>query len=107
MSITVPAGWASPLTSKWPLLGSRAESQSWYLVMASPSASVTENRLDKAVVTPRAMLLLEVTTAGALFGNGETVKGDQMLQLLPSEAWISSVSPTKPVTKDVCASCAA
>src|SRR5882724_12231161 len=48
MSITVPAAWATPPTTKWPLAESRVESHSWYLVMVSPSGSLTENRLDSA-----------------------------------------------------------
>src|SRR5690349_7911022 len=74
--------------------------------MASPSASLTENRLDSAIVWLATMVLLAVVTTGGVLGVVVTVKGDQgmvktWLQSTPSKARICRLSPTVPATKEV------
>src|SRR5258706_185194 len=80
--------------------------------MASPSASLTEIRLDKARVWAGVVLTVLVVTTGELLTLGPMVKGAQLalsaaLQALPSKTRICSSSLTEPVTKLVCAGCAA
>src|SRR3569833_1948653 len=65
ISTTVPAACGVPPMVKLPLVGSRVPSQSWYLVMASPSASLILNRLERDTVLPTARLLLTVVNCGA------------------------------------------
>src|SRR5260221_14583347 len=80
--------------------------------MASPSASLTEIRLDKARVWAGVVLTVLVVTTGELLTLGPMVKGAQLalsaaLQALPSKTRICRSSLTVPVTKLVCAAWAA
>src|SRR5438034_684163 len=92
MSITVLADLAWPLTTKWPLLGSAVPSQSWYLVMASPSPSMAVNRSDGKSVRPCWGVGVLVATAGAVLVT-VNLKGDHAalsgaLQSMPSNTRI-------------------
>src|SRR5438046_1138352 len=82
--------------------------------MVSPSASLTENRLDRVTVLPWVKLLSAVVTTGAVLGGTVTLKGDQRtagvwLQSAPSKARIcTKLSLTEdPATKEVWATWAA
>jgi hypothetical protein len=112
ISITVLAAWIALPTMKWPLFELAVESQSWYSVMTSLSASVTENRLDKGKVWFAVRLKSVVVTTGARSGGTVMVKGAQdvssaALQAIPSKARICRLSPTLPVTNEVVAMSAA
>src|SRR5665213_1755748 len=110
--MTVPAAWATPATIKWPPAGSRVDSQSWYWVMGSLSASLTENRLDSDMLSLCGSVTFAVVTTGGLSGGTVIVKGAQAalsaaLQNVPSKARICSAALIVPVMKDVWANCAA
>ena len=64
----MPAPWATPFTTQCPLAASAVESQNWYLVIASPSASLTLNSDDARGLAPCATLIGSVAvTTGAWF----------------------------------------
>ena len=74
--------------------------------MASLSASLTENRLDKANQWFIVVFAVAVVTTGAELGATEIAKGDQAalsaaLHSRPSKARTCRLSPTAPVTKMV------
>src|SRR5438067_10534137 len=74
--------------------------------MASPSASLTENRLDSASVWFAVVFTSAVVNTGAASDGTVMVKGDQAalsaaLHSRPSKARTCRLSPTAPVTKMV------
>src|SRR6184192_1894283 len=82
--------------------------------MVSPSASLTENRLDRAKTWPWVATLSDVVTTGAVLGGTVMLNGDQRtagvwLQSAPSKARIcTKLSLTEvPAMKEVWATWAA
>jgi hypothetical protein len=76
---------ATPFTIQCPLSESPVESQNWYLVIASPSASLTLNSDDARGLVPCATLIGSVAvTTGARFFAATTWNSCHALQPVPS-----------------------